>query len=95
MICVNVGFDMEPCNCPIEIKMEAVDIPVKFGAITEIAPIEAETYKGQYIVDPNFSTQVLPTGNKRMTDDVQINAIEIQRVSNLAGGRTVYIGGII
>lgn len=54
-----------------------------------------ETYEGPYTVDPDFEGQILDTNRKVMTDDVTVNAIEVQRVSNLSGGVTVYIGGII
>ena len=52
-------------------------------------------YTGDYIVDPNFATQILGTKEKFMLDDVTINPIEVARVSNPAGGRTIYIGGEI
>lgn len=52
-------------------------------------------YTGDYIVDPNFATQMLETKEKYMLDDVTVNPIEVARVSNPAGGRTIYIGGEI
>ena len=52
-------------------------------------------YTGDYIVDPNFATQILGTKEKYMLDDVTVNPIEVARVSNPAGGRTIYIGGEI
>lgn len=54
-----------------------------------------ERYDGEYVVNPSFDSQTLQTSSKLMDDDVTVNAIEVQRVSNEAGGRTVYIGGII
>ena len=44
---------------------------------------------------PQFTPQELATAQKQMIDDVTIEAIEISRVSNPSGGKTVYIGGII
>lgn len=52
-------------------------------------------YTGDYIVDPDFATQTLKTKEKYMLDDVTVNPIEVARVSNPAGGRTIYIGGEI
>lgn len=52
-------------------------------------------YTGDYIVDPDFATQILGTKEKYMLDDVAVNPIEVARVSNPAGGRTIYIGGEI
>lgn len=52
-------------------------------------------YTGDYIVDPDFATQILETKEKFMLDDVTVNPIEVARVSNPAGGRTIYIGGEI
>ena len=52
-------------------------------------------YTGDYIVDPDFATQTLGTKEKFMLDDVTVNPIEVARVSNPAGGRTIYIGGEI
>lgn len=56
---------------------------------------DAVPYTGDYIVDPDFATQILGTKEKYMLDDVTVNPIEVARVSNPAGGRTIYIGGEI
>lgn len=52
-------------------------------------------YMGSYSVNPSFETQTLETANKRMTADLDVNAIEVASVSNPQGGNTVYIAGII
>lgn len=54
-----------------------------------------ETYNGPYIVDPDFTGSTLETRGKMMRDDVTVKPIEVARVSNTQGGKTVYIGGII
>lgn len=56
---------------------------------------ETNPYTGNYIIDPDFEGQVLQTRQKYMTDNVTINPIQVESVSNIEGGRTVYIGGII
>ena len=55
--------------------------------------IQGRTYEGPYTVNPMFIQQVLETQNKTMADDVTVHAIEVSRVSNPAGGNTIYIGG--
>lgn len=53
------------------------------------------TYDGSYVVTPDWEEQTLETKDKVMSDDVTIQSIQLESVSNLSGGRTVYIGGII
>ena len=57
--------------------------------------VHIPTYAGPYSVTPTFSDQTLNTNNKLMSSDVEVEAIFVSRVPNLAGGNTVYIGGII
>ncbi len=52
-------------------------------------------YDGTYEVTPKFENQTLPTRAKLMRDNVTVDAINVSRVSNPAGGNTVYIGGLI
>lgn len=56
---------------------------------------DSNPYTGEYIIDPDFDGQVLQTRQKYMTDNVTVNPIQVESVSNIEGGRTVYIGGII
>ena len=63
------------------------------GYVVQQSDIPA--YTGTYSVDPNFETQTLATANKRMTSDVDVNALEVASVTNPSGGNTVYIGGEI
>lgn len=65
------------------------------GALTIPAAAAVPAYDGAYTVAPAFGGgTVLATAGKRMTDDVTVEAIALCRVSNLSGGKTVYIGGI-
>ena len=59
--------------------------------IPEIVDL-GEPYEGEYTVVPEFATQVLPTANKRMQDDVTVHAIPYYEVTNPTGGTPVYIG---
>lgn len=70
-------------------------IPVSAELVNKLTTAEAEEYDGAYIVDPDFVGKTLGTRNKLMRDDVTVNPIEVSEVSNLSGGKTVYIGGII
>lgn len=56
---------------------------------------EKQIYEGPYSVAPTFEDQTLRTRDRLMHDDVTVDAISVSSVSNTAGGRTVYIGGII
>lgn len=57
--------------------------------------IDVDIYDGDYRVSPDFVGKTLPTANKTLTQDVVVESIRVDSVINLAGGNTVYIGGII
>lgn len=72
------------------------------GSIAPIASIEGEilpgmgvydVFDGDYEVDPAFSSKVLDTDGKLMSDDVTVKPIYVSVTENLSGGNTVYIGG--
>lgn len=56
--------------------------------------VGTDVYEGAYSVSPDFEGTVLQTKEKFLEDDVTVQPIEVTRVSNTAGGNTVYIGGI-
>lgn len=60
--------------------------------VTSIVDRNKEAYEGEYILNPTFEEQVLPTKNKQMSDDLTIHAIKVERVANESGGKTVIIG---
>ena len=49
-------------------------------------------YEGSYVVTPRKVEQVLETNDKRMTDDVTVEAISYIEVGNMGGGVTATIG---
>ena len=53
-----------------------------------------DPYEGDYNVKPNFSLQTLETKRKFLSEDITVEPIEVSRVSNPSGGKTIYIGGI-
>lgn len=68
------------------------DLDVDMGQVIEVPT--APPYRGEYEVIPKFTEEVLKTKNKLMKDNVVVYPIEVARVSNPSGGKTVYIGGI-
>ena len=72
-------------------------IPVdgESGIVTKVIGQDLPTYTGVTEVDPDFNGVTLQTANKVLVNNITVNPIEVESVSNLSGGRTVYIGGII
>lgn len=62
--------------------------------VHDIMP-EMDVYDGQTRVEPNFDGVTLETNHKYLLNDIIVNPIQVQSVSNLSGGKTIYIGGII
>jgi hypothetical protein len=48
-------------------------------------------YEGDYEVTPKTTEQILYTKHKTMSDDLTVKAIPRYDVSNLSGGKTIYI----
>lgn len=57
--------------------------------------VSGDIYTGETTVTPNFNSATLYTAHKLLTDNITVNPIQVENVSNLGGGITVYIGGII
>jgi aminopeptidase C len=97
----DTAFDMEADSLLDSYDMNLIENSVysDFDLDTEIVifgdPIEGEYYEGPYRVNPSFLDQTLLTKNKVMRQDVEVDKIQVSRVSNLQGGKTVYIGGVI
>ena len=72
-------------------------IPVdgESGIVTKVIGQDLPTYTGATEVDPDFDGVTLQTANKVLVNNITVNPIKVESVSNLSGGRTVYIGGII
>lgn len=62
-----------------------------FDQIQEVTVVNGVPYEGEYGITPKIESQVLPTKNKVMTDDLTIREIPIYETSNQSGGTTVYI----
>jgi len=92
MIHVHVTEKTRTCVKSLEDKGGMVHVKVENGGGGR-TPVQE--YSGEYVVDPKFSEQILETKDKKMRDDVTVNPIMVSRTTNLSGGTTVYIGGII
>ena len=87
-------FDLDDMSFEPEFDLDDMSFEPGFDVIVNTQG-DVVPYTGDYIVDPDFATQTLGTKEKYMLDDVTVNPIEVARVSNPAGGRTIYIGGEI
>ena len=63
------------------------DIPDRIRALPKSKP-----YKGTYVVHPKVTSQELETKDKRMSDNVTIEAIYYSETGNISNGVTVFIG---
>lgn len=80
-----IGVVAEQIERTIDVIKEALNISMG----------DLPTYRGQTVVDPDFVGVRLPTKNTSVYSDIDVNAIQVDTVSNPSGGDTVYIGGII
>jgi hypothetical protein len=71
-----------------------IPIDGEMGVITKVTEYDVPSYTGQVVVNPKFEPVILQTAGKVMNQNVTVNAIEVQEMSNTSGGLTVYIGGI-
>lgn len=65
---------------------------IKIGTV-QIIRRDFPNYRGQYVVRPNLSVQVLETKNKSLLRDVVVHEIPYVETSNPSGGYTAIIGG--
>lgn len=73
-------------------EVEDLSFSADFGEIQLVEKPDTKYYDGEYTVTPKVDAQVLETAQKKMADDVKINAIPFFDVKNQSGGSTVYIG---
>ena len=81
-----------------EFELETVvadEVDFEIDTVINAAHVVGDVYDGSYTVTPAFSEQWLETKDKIMVDDVTIEPIMVSRTTNLSGGTTIYIGGII
>lgn len=75
----------------------SLNIPMdgEVGTVTKVVEHDLPVYTGETTVEPDFVGTVLITAQKVVNQNITVNPIQVESVSNPAGGRTVYIGGII
>lgn len=75
----------------------SLDIPVdgEAGTVIKVMEHDLPVYTGATTVEPDFDGTVLMTAQKVVNQNITVNPIQVESVSNPMGGRTVYIGGII
>lgn len=89
-------FTMEFMETRQDFKVGFNEIRQQFDAgfenlqIVTTAP-DVELYSGTYDITPTVGAQTLPTAQRYMVQDVNVNAIPFYNVGNTAGGSTVYI----
>lgn len=54
---------------------------------------ELPQYEGNTEVTPSTSEQTLATAGKMISENISVNPIQYAEISNIAGGKTVTIGG--
>lgn len=59
--------------------------------IESISGSELPDYQGEYIVSPGFEPIVLDTDEKSMREDILIQPIQVNEVSNPSDGKTLII----
>lgn len=65
------------------------------GIVTKVVEHDLPVYTGETTVNPDFVGTVLMTAQKVVAQNITVNPIQVESVSNPTGGKTVYIGGII
>ena len=66
---------------------------VKLSGIVEKSPLTVPEYEGSYEIRPEVFEQAMLTKGKLMLEDVKIQEIPYQEVTNQTGGQTATIGG--
>ena len=80
-------------NFKVKFKQNSKKFKIGFNSFQMATErVGAEYYEGEYEITPKVESQIMPTAQKTMTDDVTVHAIPYFDVSNHAGGSTVYIG---
>lgn len=88
---IKLCLSVQPEACELLARSDEYSLS---AIAAEIVPVGGDPYAGEYEVDPDFTGHTLPTKNKLLLENVVVNPIEVTSVSNTAGGKTVYIGGI-
>lgn len=87
-----ITLTIEPIK-EVELLVEDDSVTLELDAINNIPTNVYEKYEGDYVVIPQRGQgTVLETAEKLMSDNVTVKEIPYFVTSNLAGGKTCYIG---
>lgn len=87
-----IGFTVKPNQAPgfdIEDQRYDFETDLSYSAGGSVIP----SYRGAYVVIPKSQQQKLLTNGLKMLDDVTVQKIPYQSVSNEYDGKTITIGG--
>jgi len=93
IIDADVSVNARIIDAEVTISNEIVEIDASVS--TPILHSDYPEYEGSYEVKPDWESTTLQTKNTKMAKNVVVAPIQLESVSNLSGGRTVYIGGLI
>ena len=93
IIDAEVSVNARIIDAEVTISNEIVEIDASVS--TTILHSDYPKYEGPYEVKPDWDGTTLQTKNTSMAENIVVAPIQLESVSNLSGGRTVYIGGII
>lgn len=88
---IKVKFTELTKTLPVTFTDNMRHLSANLGEIQTVT-IGGVEYKGDYVVTPKIKTQVIPTKDKVLKDDMTVKSIPFFNVSNTSGGTTVYIG---
>lgn len=91
----NVKFTAQENRFAVKFTAQENWFNAKFSVvqIVEIPPSPADYYEGAYTIRPKTVDVIIHCREKKMHNDVTVEEIPIQYVSNPDGGKTAIIGG--
>lgn len=76
-----------------KLQGRVLTLPKLSGSIgAKVINLGGKPYDGEYVVDPKFTAQQLPTSGTTLNKDLTVNAIAVNKTANAAGGNTIVIG---
>lgn len=89
----DLTFDLELEEDIFDLELDCQEYDLDLGCAINIIEFHGDIFEGDYVYKPKFVEQIIQTRNKLLEDNITFEAIEVSKVTNLAGGKTVYIGG--
>lgn len=86
-------FDLDIEEDIFDLELECQEYDLDLDCSINIIEFHGDIFEGSYVYKPMFVEQIIQTRNKLLEDNITFEAIEVSKVTNLAGGKTVYIGG--